>query len=128
MTPWQLSNLAPNLTLLVINPTILSIPWCFVPYMVETPYYIDTSYTPYQHVRASLVAAGAKQDSAPVRKFLAASKVCPKSVKDQVEKATDVLTALRDIVVNDQAFGLPSLERIVEARDKREAAKKEKKD
>ncbi len=114
MTPWQLSNLAPRLTLLVINPAIRSDLWSLVPYMVETPYYTNTTYAPYQRVRASLVAAGAKQDPTPVRKFLAASAVCPKSVKERVEKAPDVLTALRDIVVNDRAFGLPSLEKASE--------------
>jgi hypothetical protein len=109
MTAWQLSNLAPQLTLLVINSTIQANEWKLIPYLVKTPYYTDDGYAPYQRVRSSLAAAGAKQDPAPVREFLASSSVCPDGVKKRVKTAADVLAVLRDIVVNDPVHGLPSL-------------------
>jgi hypothetical protein len=109
MTAWQHSNLAPQLTLLVINPTIRSNEWELIPYWVKTRYYTHESYAPYQRVRASLAAAGAKQELDRVKEFLAESTVCPEDVKKRVENASDVLATLRDIVVNDRNRGLPSI-------------------
>lgn len=110
LTPWQLSNLAPELTLLVINPTIRSDAWRLIPYLVKTPYYTHDAYAPYERVRASLEAAGATKDLAPLRAFLANSAVCPDDIKQRVRAANDVLATLRHIVIHDRDYGLPSID------------------
>lgn len=110
LTPWQLSNLAPQLTLLVINPTIRSNAWKLVPYLVKTPYYTHDAYAPYERVRAFLETAGATKDLAPLRAFLANSPVCPDDIEHRVQEATDVLATLRHIVIHDRDYGLPSID------------------
>ncbi len=109
LTPWQLTNLAPQLTLMVINPTNRTNAWKLVPWMVKVPFYVHTKLAPYQRCRAALEQAGAKRKSEPVRKFLLESEVCPDTVKAKVRNAKDILTALRGIVLSDSTYGLPAL-------------------
>ena len=109
LTAWQLSNLAPKLSLLVMNPTIRSEPFWLIPYIVTTPYYLHEAYAPYQRVRAAIAAAGANLELGPVKEFLAQSSVCPAEVKARVSSADDVLATLRELVLNDPRYGLPSL-------------------
>lgn len=111
LTPWQLANLAPNLTMLAINPTVVSSPFRLVPYLVKTTYYGDDTIRPYHAVRDHLAGAGAATDIEPVRAFILTMDVCSDPVKERVRNADDVLSTLRDIVLTDPDHGLPSLQR-----------------
>jgi hypothetical protein len=111
MTPWQLTNLAPQLLLAVINPTIKGNAWKLVPWMVKTPYYTHSELAPYRRARAALTKAGARQDDSRVRSFLLESPVCPDEVKARVKDGGDLLAIFRQLVLFDRSHGLPSLTR-----------------
>lgn len=97
LTPWQLANLAQELTLLTINASAVQNPFAMVPVLVKAPYYGDSAFSPYHRTRHVLEQAGASSDLEPLRAFLLELQVCPDDVKEALRASGDILDTLRTL-------------------------------